>query len=74
MHEKNIEKLSQLDLGSLSIGDLSNLKDSILRDSLIDIAELGEDELQLQSHQNHTSHASHVTHENSIADQGGPIM
>lgn len=60
----NLAKIEQLDLGSLSIGDLSNVKNSILRNALIEITELEERDLQLQSHQNHVSHGSHVTHGN----------
>ena len=33
----NLAKIEQLDLGSLSIGDLSNVKNSILRNALIEI-------------------------------------
>jgi hypothetical protein len=65
MEQGNLERLGRLDVGTLSIGDLSNLKDSILREALIDVAEW-EEGFQLQtSHQNHTSHADHVTHQSS---------
>jgi hypothetical protein len=61
----NLAKIQQLDLGSLSIGDLSNVKNSILRNALIEINELEERDFELQSHQNHVSHGSHTTHENA---------
>lgn len=68
----NLEKIQQLDLGSLSIGDLSNVKNSILRDALIEINELEERDFELQSHQNHVAHGSHSTHENApILPEGG---
>jgi len=61
----NLAQLEQLDLGALSIGDLSNVKNNILRNALMEITELEERDLQLQSHQNHVAHASHSTHENA---------
>ena len=68
----NLAKLEQLDLGSLSIGDLSNVKNSILRNALMEINELEERDLHLQTHQNHVAHGSHSTHENSpILPEGG---
>jgi len=60
----NLAQLEQFDLGSLSIGDLSNVKNNILRNALMEITELEERDLQLQTHQNHVAHASHSTHEN----------
>lgn len=61
----NLNQLEQFDLGSLSIGDLGNVKNSILRNALMEITELEERDLQLQSHQNHVAHASHTTHSNA---------
>jgi hypothetical protein len=74
MSQLNVDKLSQLDIGSMSVEDLSNIKSSILRDTLIEISELEENELLLQTHQNHTSHASHSTHSNSVQPMKPPIL
>lgn len=63
----NLEKIAHLDLGSLSIGDLSSVKNEVLRNALYEISELEERDLQLQTHQNHVAHASHSTHGNGPA-------
>ncbi len=66
------DKISQLNFNGLSIEDLSALKSGVLRDTLIEISELDDNEYQLQSHQDHASHSSHTTHQNSANPPGVP--
>ncbi len=73
MSQFNVDKLSRLDISALSVEDLSQVKSGILRDALIEISELEENEMHLQSHQNHNSHANHATHSNGPAPEQPPI-
>jgi len=58
-YKEEIKELDEIDLSKVSIQDIKNMKNKVLRDSILRLITRPSDDIL--SHQNHESHSDHTT-------------